>query len=69
MAKKKSKAPTSVSVKKTPEFLAKTPKAKSVPLKKDKDGFYVGSHRWRSNSYKTINSIPKKIIEFAESTM
>lgn len=54
--------------KKTAEFLAKTPKAKDVTVRKDKNGFFVATHRWRSKSYKTINAIPKSIIEFCEST-
>jgi hypothetical protein len=55
-------------VAKTPEFLAKTPKAKGVSLKKDKNGYYCHTHRARSKSYKTVNSIPKSVIEFIEST-
>lgn len=64
MAKKKSYTV----VTKTKEFLAKTPKAKDVTLAKDKDGYFVYTHRWASKRFKTINSIPKKIIEFCEST-
>ncbi len=45
-------------VTKTPTFLAKTTKAKSVTLAKDKD----------SKRYKTIGLIPKSIIEFCESS-
>lgn len=58
-----------INVKKPESFLKKSKKAGSVCLAKDKGGFYVYSHRWRSKSYKTIGGITKKIIEFAESTM
>lgn len=64
MAKKKDYT----SATKTKEFLAKTPKAKHVSLFKDKTGYFVKTHRWQSKHYKTINSIPKSIIEFCEST-
>ncbi len=64
MAKKKDY----VSVTKTKEFLAKTPKAKQVSLCKDKSGYFVRTQRWNSKRYKTINAIPKSIIEFCEST-
>lgn len=55
-------------VAKTPEFLAKTKKASGVTLAKDKEGYFVYTHRWASKRYSTINRIPKKIIEFCEST-
>jgi hypothetical protein len=55
-------------VTKPPEFLQKTPKASGVSLGKDKDGFFCYTHRCRSKSYKTIMGIPKKDIEFVEST-
>jgi hypothetical protein len=64
MAKKK----TYVVVTKPKEFLAKTTKAKGVTLAKDKKGYFVYTHRWASKRFKTIASIPKKIIEFCEST-
>lgn len=63
MAKK-----TYVVVTKTKEFLAKTPKARGCTLAKDKDGYFVYTHRWASKRFKTIAAIPKKIIEFCEST-
>jgi len=49
-------------------FLAKHPKAKGVTLAQDKNGFFVYTHRARSNSYKTIMSIPKSAVIFIEST-
>jgi hypothetical protein len=55
-------------VTKPKEFLAKTPKAKMVTLCKDKDGYFVHTHRWASKRFKTIAGIPKSIIEFCEST-
>ena len=55
-------------VTKTKEFLAKTPKAKGVTLAKDSKGYFCYTHRWSSKRFKTIASIPKKIIEFCEST-
>lgn len=53
---------------KTKEFLAKTPKAKGVSVKKDSKGYFVCTHRARSSSYKSINSIPKSVIEKIEAT-
>jgi hypothetical protein len=53
---------------KSAAFLAKTPKAKGVTLRKDKDGFYVHTHRARSKSYKTAMMIPKSVIEKTEAT-
>ena len=55
-------------VKKTPEFLSKTPKAKGVTLAQDKDGYFCYTHRAASKRYKTIKAIPKSVIEFIEST-
>lgn len=68
--KKKSSGKTYKVVTKTAEFLAKTPKAKGVTLAQDSrdGGYFVYTHRWASKRFKTINSIPKKIIEFCEST-
>lgn len=60
--------PGAVVVTKTKEFLAKTPMAKKVTLKKDSKGYFVTTHRGRSKSYKTINAIPKKDIESCESS-
>ena len=59
---------TYTTISKPAEFLAKTPKAKSVTLAKDKDGYFVYTHRWASKRYKSIGLIPKSIIEFCEST-
>lgn len=55
-------------VAKPAEFLAKTPKAKGVTLAKDKDGYFVYTHRGSSKRYKTIAGIPKSVIETVEST-
>ena len=55
-------------VSKTAKFLAKTTKAKGVSVAQDKNGFYCYTHRARSKSYKTMDAIPKKDIEFIEST-
>ena len=41
-------------VAKPKEFLDKTPKAKGCTLAKDKDGYFVYTHRWASKRYKTI---------------
>ncbi len=69
MAKKKSEPKKSYTVvTKTPEFLAKHPKAKGITLAQDKKGYFVYTHRWASKRYKTIGAIPKSIIEFCEST-
>ena len=35
---------------------------------KDKDGIYCHTHRARSESYKTIASIPQSVVDFIEST-
>lgn len=37
-------------------------------LAKDKDGYYVTTHRCRSKSYESIDKIPKKDVEFVSST-
>ncbi len=55
-------------VPKPKEFLAKTPKSKGCTLAKDKDGYFVYTHRWASKRYKTPAAIPKSIIEYCEST-
>lgn len=55
-------------ISKTAEFKAKTPKSSGVTLAKDKDGFFCYTHRAASKRYKTINAIPKSVIEFIEST-
>lgn len=49
-------------------FLDKTPKAKGVSLAKDENGYFVYTHRWQSKRYKTINDIPKSVINFCEGT-
>ena len=65
MSKKAAKSPA---LAKPAAFLAKTPKAKGVTLREDKNGYYVHTHRARCKSYKTIMSIPKSVIEDIEST-
>lgn len=39
-----------------------------VSLGADKDGFFVFTHRARSKSHKTIETIPDKDIKFIETT-
>lgn len=39
-----------------------------VSLKKDEDGFYVTTHRARSESYKTPHDIPSSVIKRIETT-
>ena len=56
------------SVTKPEEFIKKHPKASGVSLAKDKDGYFVHTHRARSKSYKTIMLIPKSTVKFIEST-
>jgi len=55
-------------VAKPKEFLAKSPKATGVTLAKDKDGYFIYTHRAASARHKTIMGITKKEIEFIEST-
>jgi len=55
-------------VTKTAAFKKKTPKTASVSLQKDKNGFFVTTHRARSKSYKTIMAIPKSVIESIEAS-
>jgi hypothetical protein len=55
-------------VRKPISFLKKTTKSKGVTLAKDKNGFFVYTHRARSKSYSTIDKIPTQVIEFIEST-
>jgi len=43
-------------------------KMDGVSLGKDKDGFYVYTHRARSKSYPTAEAIPDAKIKFVEST-
>lgn len=37
-------------------------------ISKDKDGFYIHTHRARSKSYKSLSRIPAKVIKFIKST-
>jgi hypothetical protein len=53
---------------KTKELTDKTPKASGVSLGADKDGFFVYTHRARSNSHASPGKIPIKEINFIEST-
>jgi hypothetical protein len=53
---------------KTKELTDKTPKASGVSLGADKDGFFVYTHRARSNSHVSPGKIPIKEINFIEST-
>jgi hypothetical protein len=41
---------------------------KGVSVDKDKEGYYVRTHRARSDSYESIEAIPDSAIEFIEST-
>jgi len=62
------KAKTYKIVTKTKEFLSKTDKAKGVTLAKDAKGYFIFTHRAASRRYPSIAAIPKKTIEFIEST-
>lgn len=42
--------------------------SKECSLAKDKDGYYVRTHRARSKSYENIKDIPKKDVDFVRST-
>ena len=63
-----------VSVTKTPELIAKCKEHNclndldEVSLGQDDDGFYVYTHRARSDSYKKPESISIKDIKFISST-
>ncbi len=37
-------------------------------IKKDKDGYFIHTHRARSKSYKSLKSIPISVRNFIEST-
>ena len=50
------------------EFRAKHGKNSGVSLARDKDGFYVYTHRARSKSYPSPGAIPKDRVKFIEST-
>lgn len=39
-----------------------------VTIKKDNKGFYVCTHRARSNSYDSVDKIPSSVIKKIEST-
>lgn len=41
---------------------------KDVGLGKDKDGYFVYTHRARSRSYPTPEAIPNSAVKFIEST-
>ncbi len=43
-------------------------KKRACSLKKDNKGWYVATHRARSKSYASPESIPEKDISFIEST-
>lgn len=54
---------------KEPTILLKISKmAKGVSFGADNSGFFVYTHRCRSKSYKKPELIPKKVIDFIEST-
>lgn len=55
-------------VAKTKDFLSKTDKAKGVTLAKDAKGYFIYTHRAASKRFPSIAAIPKKTIEFIEST-
>ena len=65
--KRKTK-PKHTVVTKSAEFLKKHPRAKSLTLAEDKDGFFVFTHRVRSNSYKSPMTIPLSAVRFIAST-
>jgi hypothetical protein len=44
------------------------PKFDGVALKQDRNGFYVHTHRSRSDSYPTVDDIPDKDIDYIRST-
>lgn len=37
-------------------------------ISKDKNGFFIHTHRCRSRSYKSMKNIPAKVIKFIKST-
>lgn len=43
-------------------------KARGFSVSKDKDGFFIWTHRSRSKSYKSLSRIPKSVQKFLEST-
>lgn len=50
------------------EFYKIFGKSDECSLAKDKDGYYVRTHRARSHSYPEIKDIPKKDVDFVRST-
>jgi hypothetical protein len=42
--------------------------ARGFAVKKDKDGFYICTHRCRSKSYKLMRNIPEKVRKWIKST-
>jgi len=55
-------------LRKEEKFISKTKKSSGVSVGGDKKGFYVYTHRSRSNSYPTQLEIPKEVIEKIEAT-
>lgn len=45
-----------------------TPIDRGVSMKRDNDGVYVHTHRARSKSFPSADKIPKKVVDFIEST-
>ncbi|NJD76936.1 MAG: hypothetical protein FIB08_07565 [Candidatus Methanoperedens sp.] len=37
-------------------------------ISKDKNGYFIHTHRCRSKSYKSLSRIPAKVIKFIKST-
>lgn len=42
--------------------------ARGFTVKKDKDGFFICTHRCRSKSYKLMRNIPEKVRKWIKST-
>lgn len=70
MAKKSQKAkdPTLADRAAFRKRFGKSPIECGVGMKRDEKGVYVHTHRARSKSYPTADKIPKKIVDFIEST-
>jgi len=49
-------------------FPRKSGRFRGVSIGRDKDGFFVMTHRARSKSYESIEAIPNKVIRFIAST-
>lgn len=47
---------------------SRDPKFDGVAVKKDRNGFYVHTHRSRSDSYPTVDDIPDSDVEYIRST-